>query len=321
MPPSLREATGPVYHYTSSAGLLGVVESGCLWASEATSLNDLAEVRHGWDVVRAWLAEQPASKAAQLLTDLADDPLEKEHEVFVLSGSTAPDDANQWRLYAQTGNGYAVELNPHIELSAISDSPEAKKTVKTDSGGRRVNVGWFFRESATVSPWYHVLYQETQVATALEELLSATARGLPRLQAAVDDVERSEQRDVLYGKALEALGAIAHLIKGPGFSGEREVRVVATFLSADQHIRYRSGPHGVISYCLLTRSPDGHPPTRVLHWPKNKHRGARPGKPLPIRSVRLGPLLNGEHISTVQRLLASNGLQSAQVTRSTVQLR
>lgn len=320
MPPSLREATQPVYHYTSSSGLLGLVESGCLWASEATSLNDLAEVRHGWDVVKAWLARQPVSEAVELLTQMAADPLDQKHEVFVLSGSTAPDDANQWRLYAQNGNGYAVELDPSVELAAISDAPEAKQTVKTDSGDRTINLGWFLGESATVSPWYHVLYSESQAATALEELLTATARELPRLGTATDEVEYAELRDVLYGQALEALGAIAHLLKGPGFSGEREVRVVATFLLADQHIRYRSGQHGIVSYGLLTRAPKGHPTTRVMHWPRTS-RGARPGKPLPIQSVRLGPLLNEEHVSTVKRVLVSNKLASAEVTRSMVKLR
>lgn len=320
MPPSLREAAGPVYHYTSSIGLLGLVESGCMWASEATSLNDLAEVRHGWDVVNAWLAKQPASEAIELLTQLADDPLEEKHEVFVLSGSTAPDDANQWRLYAQNGNGYAIELDATVELAAISDAPKAKQSVKASGGGRTINLGWFLGESATVSPWYHVLYTDSQAATALQELVTTTARELPRLETATDEVEYAELRDVLYGQALEALGAIAHLIKGSGFSGEREVRVVATFLLANQHIRYRSGPHGIVSYGVLTRAPKGHPSNRVMHWPK-KSDGPRPGKPLPIRSVRLGPLLNEEHISTVQRLLVSNNLESAKVMRSNVNLR
>lgn len=260
MPASLREATEPVYHYTSSTGLLGLVQTGCVWASEATSLNDLAEVRHGWDVVKSWLARQPASEAVDLLTKVANDPFEKKHEVFVLSGSTARDDANQWRLYAQGGNGYALKLDPRVALAAISDAPETKQILKAKDGSRTLNIGWYLGESATVTPWYHVLYTEGEVAAALSELLTATDRELPKLADARDDVEYAQIRDVLYGQALEALGAIAHLVKGAGFSGEREVRVVATFMLANQHIRYRQGPHGIVSYGLLTRAPKGHPP-------------------------------------------------------------
>lgn len=320
MPPLLREAAEPVYHYTSSQGLLGLVQTGCVWASEATSLNDLAEVRHGWDLVKAWLARQSPSEAVDLLTQMANDPFEKKYEVFVLSASTARDDANQWRLYAQGGNGYAIELDPSVELAAISDASKTKRTVKSSSGTRTANIGWYLGESATVTPWYHVLYTEDEVAAALHQLLTATDRELPRLQDARDAEEFAERKDILYGQALEALGAIAHLVKGAGFSGEREVRVVATFMLANQHIRYRQGPHGVVSYGVLTRAPKGHPPHLVLHW-TTKGRDKRPGKPLPIRSVRLGPLLNKEHVSTVRRLLVSNGVKSAPVKRSKVKLR
>lgn len=316
MPPSLQRASGTVYHYTSSAGLLGLVESRCLWASEATSLNDLAEVRHGWEVVRAWLAEQPTSEARELLMQMAEDPLEEKHEVFVLSASTAGDDANQWRLYGQSGRGYAVGLDTAADLAAISDAPEARPTIISASGTSTINLGWLLGESATVSPWYHVLYSEAQAATALKELLEATSRELPSLEAAADEEEFSELRDVLNGKALEALGTIAHLLKGPGFAGEREVRVVATFLLADQHIRYRPGPNGIVSYGLLTRAPKTHPTTRVLHRSKKKR-----GKPLPVLSVTLGPLLNEEHTSTVKRLLVGNKLKSADVRSSAVKLR
>ena len=233
MPPSLQRATGTVYHYTSSTGLLGLVESRRLWASEATSLNDLAEVRHGWEVVRTWLAKQPTSRARELLMEMADDPLEEKHEVFVLSASTAGDDANQWRLYGQSGNGYAVELDTAVDLAAISDAPEATPRITSASGKSTINLAWLLGESATVSPWYHVLYSEAQAATALKELLEATSRALPSLGAAADEEEYSELRDVLNGKALEALGTIAHLLKGPGFAGEREVRIVTTSTFGD----------------------------------------------------------------------------------------
>jgi hypothetical protein len=318
LPPSLREATGSVFHYTSAAGLLGIVESGCLWASEASSLNDLAEVRRGWEVVRAWLDQRKStSKGADLLADLAENPLQEKHEVFVLSASTAADDANQWRLYAQNGRGYAVELSASAQLAAVSRTPEAKPP----KGKSKSVFGWYLGEVVAVTPWYHVLYDMSDAAKALKELERATTKGLQRVARDATSFEHhSELMDDLRGMAYEALGAIAHLIKEPGFAGEREVRVVTTYLFANQHIQYRPGEHGVVSYGLLTRAPRGHSTTRILHRPAmNRH--ARPGRPLPIRSVRLGPLLGDEHTSTVKRLLAQNALTSAEVRPSKVKLR
>ncbi len=323
MPPSIRRANGSVFHYTSAAGLLGLVEGGSLWASEATSLNDLAEVRHGWEVVKSWLLQQPPSESAELLSEMAENPLEQEHEVFVLSGSTAPDDANQWRLYAQGGNGYSVEIDPAVRLAAFSDAPEAERVIDDGSGGTTINIAWFFSENASVSPWYHVMYTVDETETALRELLASTAKAISSMKAPgreLDDADRSEERDVLHGKALEALGTIAHLTKEPGFSGENEVRTVATFLAADEHIRYRPGTHGIIGYGLLCPCPDGHPFGRVFHRPGGIE-GSRPAGPLPIRSVRLGPLLHDEHVSTVRRLLSRNDLGDTDVEFSAVRLR
>lgn len=317
MPPSLRKASGSVFHYTSSAGLLGIVESGCLWASEASSLNDLAEVRRGWEQVRVWLhARKASSKGADLLADLAEDPLQEKHEVFVLSGSTAADDANQWRLYAQAGRGYAVELDPKVQLAALSRTPE----LRPPKAGSKNVFGWYLGEVVAVTPWYHVLYEMSDAAIALKELSLLTTKALRRVaREATNHEHHSELMDELKGNAYEALGAIAHLIKEPGFSGEREVRIVTTYLFANQHIQYRPGEHGVVSYGHLTRAPRGHSTNRILHRPE-KGRGPK-DRPLPVRSVRLGPLLGEEHTSTVKRLLVKNDLSSADVLRSEVKLR
>jgi hypothetical protein len=36
-----------IYHYTNSAGLKGILESGNLWFSDIFGLNDPSELRHG----------------------------------------------------------------------------------------------------------------------------------------------------------------------------------------------------------------------------------------------------------------------------------
>src|SRR3954454_3229480 len=103
MPSVIRKASEPVFHYTSATGLLGIVKSKCVWASAAASLNDKAEIRQGWSEIKAWLEAQKRTYEIETLLDYAEAPFQDTHEVFVLSGSTAGDDANQWRLYADGG--------------------------------------------------------------------------------------------------------------------------------------------------------------------------------------------------------------------------
>ncbi len=56
-PPKVDPGT-VVYHYTSPVGLVGVMQQRELWASEATSLNDLSEVKKGLKAIRHRVREE-----------------------------------------------------------------------------------------------------------------------------------------------------------------------------------------------------------------------------------------------------------------------
>jgi hypothetical protein len=305
---AIRKVTTSVFHYTSSEGLIGILESKRMWASEASSLNDLAEIRQGWDSISKWLKNQPKSDAVDLLSEAAD-PMEPQHEVFVLSGSTSADDANQWRLYADGATGYAIELDGSIQLAAVTDVPAAPSTPTRSRFGRVADI-------VSVTPWLHVLYTEPAIEAALQQLVALVESRIRSIES-YDDVEARE----FYGEDLrddsyERLATVAHLIKAPGFSGENEVRVVATFFWGDDHVHYRPGAHGIVGYTALTQAPKGHS-SSVLR--------PSPDKPvassLPVKSVCLGPLLSTEHENTVRAFLRKNDLREADVTRSSVPLR
>ena len=87
---------GPAYHYTSSEGLLGIVTSGLLRASETRSLNDPSEVELGGEAVEKWLSKRSKSRGAEFAKDFLEDyRRDSKHLAFVLSGTTAGEDANQ----------------------------------------------------------------------------------------------------------------------------------------------------------------------------------------------------------------------------------
>jgi hypothetical protein len=44
-----------LYHYTDAGGLMGILESQRLWASNAAYLNDPTELLHARSVYREWL--------------------------------------------------------------------------------------------------------------------------------------------------------------------------------------------------------------------------------------------------------------------------
>lgn len=49
-----RSPLGPPETYLE----IGAVQSKELWATEATGMNDVAEVRQGWSCIRSWLEDQ-----------------------------------------------------------------------------------------------------------------------------------------------------------------------------------------------------------------------------------------------------------------------
>jgi hypothetical protein len=301
-------ATDPIFHYTDARALLGIVQDRVLWASEAAGMNDRAEVRQGWKKIRAWLKNQPATDALDLLRAHAKEPLKRSHEVFVLCGSTRPDDANQWRLYANGGAGYAVELDPKTQLIVATDkkvAPVTSSRMSLAAAGDVIEVG----------PWMHVIYEEDQIATALQALVDQIeADSASILSSTVDANTKDQALQDVSEHAYSDLAEIAHLIKEPGFAGENEVRIVTTFFMAERHIKYRAGAYGVMGYTELVTNPAGHATFRVL--PK-----VEAVLSLPIKSFRLGPLLHKEHVESVVSILRNHGLAGVTVERSRVPLR
>jgi hypothetical protein len=104
-----------IYHYTNAAGLKGILESGILWLSDLTSLNDPSEIIYGFMRALPILQDRVASlhKAGQTFTKNAkafaeSGVLQKIAHFFVCSFSSQPDDLSQWRAYADQTKGYAI---------------------------------------------------------------------------------------------------------------------------------------------------------------------------------------------------------------------
>lgn len=280
-----------------------------MWASDASGLNDRAEVRQGWEKINVWLSRQAKDDSAiELLRRHARDPHRSGHEVFVLCASTRPDDANQWRLYASHGAGYTVELDPAVPL-----------TVRTDKGLASRSDGSLglssFGDSVEVGPWMHVLYEDEEIDRAMTVLVHDLRARIESIETeGVEEEEVDSEMEWVVEQAYQDLAEIAHLIKEPGFSGENEVRIVTTFLMwSKQHVKYRPGTYGILGYAELVTRPDG-----VSNRVVTKEEA---GQPLPIKSVRLGPLLDEEHVDSVDSFMRNSGFRDVDVSKSAVPLR
>lgn len=107
-----------IYHYTNAPGLKGILNSGILWLSDLTSLNDPSEIIYGFNRVLPILQNHAASihPAGRTFTNnikaFSDSgTLQKVAHFFVCSFSSKADDLSQWRAYGDQAKGYALGFN------------------------------------------------------------------------------------------------------------------------------------------------------------------------------------------------------------------
>ena len=103
-----------LYHYTSMDGLLGIVASGTIWASDSRYLNDRTEATHFRDLLCAHIRErigaQPSERGPleEILAAMESTPMQ---QAFVASFSEDGDSLSQWRAYCQAGAGFSIGVN------------------------------------------------------------------------------------------------------------------------------------------------------------------------------------------------------------------
>lgn len=124
-----------VYHYTTDAGLRGILGSGRIWLTDIFSLNDPSELRHGLSRAQAILNQQAASGPPEskiFAKDFAslDKGLDRAAHYFVCSFSEAGDDLGQWRAYADNGRGYAIGFDAKALEQAFGKGTETPTSGK-----------------------------------------------------------------------------------------------------------------------------------------------------------------------------------------------
>jgi hypothetical protein len=121
VPPDVK--TRVVYHYTSAAGLIGILTSGELRGTSASFLNDTSEIEHGLSICKAVLEEERAARTSaeeQTLLErtlglLGDEVLL--HEVYLTSFSARRDVLSQWRGYGSSEGRFCIGF----QLSQFSE--------------------------------------------------------------------------------------------------------------------------------------------------------------------------------------------------------
>lgn len=117
--------TKPLCHYTSQNGLIGILKSKAMYATDAAYLNDSQEVIYAINLAKEYFKNHH-TKDPRFTTEV-DKILEKASghavhlPVYVASFSEEPDLLSQWRGYCSSGPGFAISLSAD-RMSALAQT-------------------------------------------------------------------------------------------------------------------------------------------------------------------------------------------------------
>lgn len=231
-----------LYHYTGQDGLLGIIATSSLWATNILYLNDTTEFRLSLDLIEHRLSKEvgershhlrPARNRTDLMTMLKEILAEESRltptrarrayilwNYITLIGSLniyatcfceCGDLLSQWRGYASSGYGYALGFKT-LTLQNLQDDPVFLL-------GRCI---------------YDRRLQETIVEEAIEYVL---------------DEKRCEEHLVINDfMSIVEYGAF---FKHSSFLNEQEWRLVCASIPKDNKKRFRQGKSMIIPHTLL----------------------------------------------------------------------
>jgi Protein of unknown function (DUF2971) len=113
-----------IWHYTSGAGLLGILQSATLFATQVSALNDAKETNFATELYReaisALIGENQAEPTSvhflrsvlKFVEEEPDNPTQGVSKFFVSCFSSEEDDNDQWFKYAKGHGRYAIGFHP-----------------------------------------------------------------------------------------------------------------------------------------------------------------------------------------------------------------
>lgn len=113
-----RQITSYLFHYTTPTGLIGILNSGEIWATNIRFLNDFNELIEAFDIAKSLLESKLSgsdskSKASDLLSNMINkiDSRSGKFYAYVCSFSKEDDSLSQWRAYCPPTGGYALGIS------------------------------------------------------------------------------------------------------------------------------------------------------------------------------------------------------------------
>jgi hypothetical protein len=260
-----------LYHYTTFAGLVGIVNSQLLWASDIRYMNDSAELKHTADLIRMEISQRitaghPKPNLLNQFLEWVTHRITNGHMLFAASFRSNGNLLSQWRGYSKLGKGVSLGFNPsYILKCAREQSFQIGKCIYNSADQRRLIK---------------------QVVDSVEVLAQAHHENK-------DIPEKNDPQSYynVFEKIETDLLRIAAILKHPSFQEEEEWRIVSPALTdyVTSPVLFREGTSMLVPYVEF----------KLLH---------AKDKPVALEHIFLGPTPNiNISMNSLTMFLAKNG--------------
>jgi Protein of unknown function (DUF2971) len=230
-----------LYHYTTGNGLIGIVKSSALWATDARYMNDSSEVKYAQELVTERFKKFASTRAGAHMALLQIDlgflwPMRE--DIYLTCFCEKPDELNQWRVYAGD-DGYSIGF----------------------AASRLKAYGHTLRKVE-----YRPKVHEKLIGALVDGALSYASQVLKKADY---PTELWDEVCIHFGNAL--LWQVFYAVLGfkqEAFEAEQEWRLI-TVGSEPSEVEHRMGPYGLTPYVSHgpTSKDEKLPIVSVTHGP------------------------------------------------------
>ena len=220
-----------LYHYTGIGSLLGMVDSGVLWASHIYYLNDSAEIVFACRLLQNIVKERISNSSHQESEFLGQlhswliTFTKTAYHLFVFSLTEEGNLLSQWRSYTPHGKGIAIGFNAQFLVEKVQANN--LKIVKC-------------------------LYESADQKELMTGLLNRILISYNREKATIDTLKPNPSQK--YFKFMEKFRGdilqVFAIIKNPAFREEREWRIISKYYAkyTVPEVKFREGACMLVPY-------------------------------------------------------------------------
>lgn len=236
-----------LYHYTSFTGLLGIVGSSALWASDIRYMNDSAELRHTADLIRTEItlridSGHPRPDLLNQFLDWVTHRITNGHMLFASSFRSNGNLLSQWRGYSRLGKGVSLGFNPDYILHCAE------------------------RQAFQIG---RCIYNGKHQARLIRQVIDAV-EALAKEQDQAGEIPK-KSGDHSYHAIFQLIESdllrIAAILKHPSFREEEEWRIVSPVITdyVKAPVQFREGASMLVPYIEFNLIPEDNSAIALEH--------------------------------------------------------